>query len=100
LRKYLVLGAVIFAPSVAAQAQSIPNPHLQVSLDRCLQSCSSAHSYGFCAEMCGCITGEIGRYWDMDDFRTRAARLQSNPQDPQVHGEMTRLANYCASRVE
>ena len=103
--RYL-LGALIVALPVAVQAQEamkegIPDDFLRSSFDECVSNCgtAAAHSYSFCLGMCGCMAGEIGRHWDMDEANARVQRLRSDPADAEVAGEMTRLAQYCVERV-
>ena len=97
----LLLGMLIAAAPMAVQAQSsrIPNAELQGFLDRCVQRCTDTRSYGFCADMCGCMTHEIGRYWDMAEYQERISRLSADNNDPQVQGQIGRLASACGARA-
>lgn len=81
-------------------AQSIDDAALQTTFDECVNSCDAVHVRGFCNEICGCMTGEMGRYWDEDDFRRRIERLQGDAADPDVRAEMDRLAQDCAARIQ
>lgn len=95
----ILLTAMIVATPVAAFAQPVEAPMLKENLDRCIQTCAEDHGVGFCADMCGCMTGEIERHWTMEQFTARMERLRQDPADPEVQDEMSRLADYCAERM-
>lgn len=97
MRMFLA-AAVALLPAMAS-AEPVSPPALQNSLNQCVQQCSSARSFGFCADMCGCMVGEMGRHWDKADFDARALRLQTDPREPGVGAEMGRLASYCSRRA-
>ncbi len=102
LTETAVVSALAFgvvAPA-EAQAQDIPGPLLQQSLAECVRACDPAHSLAFCTEICGCMTGQMSGYWDLEEFQARMDRLRSNPEDERIKEEMSRLAGYCAERIE
>ena len=93
-----ILAAMILTVPLAAQAQQAPAPVLERTLGECVRTCSESNSYPFCADVCGCMTGEIGRHWTDQDLVTRMTRLSKNPDDAMVRSEMSRIAQYCARR--
>ena len=98
--KYALAALVLLLIPAAGHAQSIDDATLQLTFDECVNSCQAAHAGGFCNEICGCMTGEIGRHWDEEDFLGRVERLQADAADPDVRAELDRLAQYCAARIE
>lgn len=93
------LATLVLAIPAVGHAQSINDAGLQTTSDEFVNSCDAVHARGFCNEICGCMTGEMGRHWDEDDFRGRIERLQADAADPDVRAEMDRLAQYCAARI-
>lgn len=97
----MLLALAMTTPSVttgaAGAAETIPDPLLRASLDRCVASCSPAHGVGSCAKLCGCMVGEMAERWDMDDFRARTSLIRTNEDDPRIRLEMDRLAAHCAA---
>lgn len=97
MRAALAAFALAAAMPVAGQAQSIPDNMLRATFDRCVQTCDAGqHSFAFCADLCGCVAGEMGRHWNLAEFRSRTATLAANPEDLAVRTEIGRVVNHCA----
>ena len=96
--RMMVLTLGLMLP-LAVHAAPASDAMLDASFKECVNRCGPGHARAFCNEICGCMTGEMGRHWEDTDFQTRARALQANPQDEQVMGEMDRLARYCAERI-
>ena len=94
-----LIAALVLAVPIAARAAPIGEAHLQRSLDECIQTCNEGHSFGFCAHTCGCMAGEMGRYWTQEEFDARASPLMTDPQAADVRDEMTSLAEYCGESI-
>lgn len=75
---------LVAALALTIPAEPVSDVDLQRSFSSCVEACGPGHARAFCNEICGCMTGEMGRHWDVDDFRGRAERLSANPEDADV----------------
>lgn len=57
-----LLAMLVAMLPLAAGAEPIPKAALEQSFGQCVSRCDEAHGYGFCADMCGCMTGEMSRH--------------------------------------
>ena len=92
----VALGALAFS----AQAAPVSDDALRLSFNACTDRCTAAHSFGFCAETCGCMTGEMSRHLDQEEFDRRRERVRTDPDDPMIDEELKRMAEFCAARIQ
>ncbi|HEX6144951.1 MAG TPA: hypothetical protein VFZ01_19715 [Geminicoccaceae bacterium] len=93
----LATGLLLPLAAVAAPASETV---LEASFDTCVQQCraDAAQAQASCEELCRCVTDEMSRAWDEQDFEARAAALESDPPDQAVVAEIGRFAERCTAR--
>ena len=98
MRALLILAGLLAAS--AAQAAPASETVLDASFDTCVEQCraDADQAQGSCEELCRCVTDEMSRAWDEQDFEARAAALESDPPDQAVVAEIGRFAERCTAR--
>lgn len=94
------MTAAILALPSAAMAEAIPETDVAEYVNSCIASCSADRdATAQCTEICGCVGTRMSQAWTREDYERYSQAYASDPNDPEVHGQVNGFVQQCASAM-